>query len=95
MSNCKVAPGGHILYSRQVNKAPNTLDRMSEKELEELLSGLRAWAEAKHGRQKELAEAMGVTENTISHWLGGRKRPSLAMFFKLKAFLQKRGRRRK
>jgi hypothetical protein len=37
---------------------------------------------------------MGVSEDTLSHWLGGRKRPSLEKFFALKDFLNKQRRRK-
>ena len=65
-----------------------TLSPMSEKELDRLISSLRAWCAEKHGRQKELAEALRVTEDTISHWLARRKRPALSKYFALKAFLE-------
>jgi hypothetical protein len=67
---------------------PDTLDRVSEQELQQLISDLNAWCSKKHGRVKEIATAMEVREDTVSHWLGNRRRPSLRRFFALKAFLE-------
>ena len=72
-------------------KSPSILGRVPQEELEKLMDGLREWVGKKHGRQKELATAMRVTEYTVSHWLAGRKRPSLKKFFALRDFLKKQG----
>jgi len=55
------------------------------------MEALRKWAKQGHGRQKQLAEAIGVTEPTLSNWLAGRKTPSLQKFFALRDFLKKQG----
>lgn len=64
------------------------------KELDDLMGRLASWCKDKHGRQKELAEALGVNQDTVSHWLALRKKPSLDQYFSLKDFLAKHRRRR-
>lgn len=66
---------------------------MPPKELDDLMADLTAWCKAKHGRQKQLAAEMGVNDFTVSHWLAGRKRPSLDQYFALKDFLKKQHKR--
>ena len=78
----------------EMPKLTSRIISVSDEELEELISRLRAWAWQKHGRQKELAAEMGVTEETVSRWLSGRKSPSLAKFFALRAFLKRQGSRK-
>jgi transcriptional regulator with XRE-family HTH domain len=73
----------------EMPKLTSMLNCVSDEELKELMANLRAWAWQKHGRQKELAAAMDVTEETVSRWLSGRKRPSLEKFFALRAFLKR------
>jgi transcriptional regulator with XRE-family HTH domain len=68
---------------------PSTLSEVPDEELFELMNRLRQWADEKHGRQKEIAAEMDVTEETVSRWLRHRKKPSLEKFFKLREFLQK------
>jgi predicted transcriptional regulator len=60
-------------------------------ELRELMAEIRAWTWAKHGRSKEMAEALRVSEETVSRWVNGRKRPSLKKFFELRDFLKEQG----
>jgi transcriptional regulator with XRE-family HTH domain len=73
----------------EVPKLSSTLGVVSEDELQKVLNGLRKWAKGSHGRQKQLAKALDVTEQTLSNWLSGRKRPSLGKFFALRAFLKR------
>ena len=40
-----------------------------------------------HGRQKEIAHAIGVSEQVLSNWIHGSRSPSLESFFKIKDFL--------
>jgi transcriptional regulator with XRE-family HTH domain len=68
---------------------PCTLEGVSDEELRQLMNQLRQWADKQHGRQKELAAQMGVTEETVSRWLRHRKIPSLRMYFRLREFLAK------
>lgn len=67
---------------------------MPPEELEKLLAELRAWCKAKHGRQKEIAEALQVSEDTVSHWIANRKTPGLAKYFEIRDFLKKQRRRK-
>jgi transcriptional regulator with XRE-family HTH domain len=66
---------------------------MPPEEVDALMAELKAWCKAKHGRQKDLAEKIGVSEYTISHWIPRRKTPGLEKYFALKAFLKKQRRR--
>jgi transcriptional regulator with XRE-family HTH domain len=69
---------------------------MPPEELDALMAELKAWCKAKHGRQKELSEKIGVSEDTISHWIARRKTPGLVKYFELQVFLkqQRRGRKK-
>jgi transcriptional regulator with XRE-family HTH domain len=42
-----------------------------------------------HGRQKEIAQEMGVSEQVLSNWLNGSRSQSLESFFKIRDFLEK------
>jgi len=66
---------------------------MPPEQLDGLMAELKAWCKAKHGRQKELAEVLHVTEDTISHWIARRKTPGLEKYLALQAFLKKRRRK--
>jgi transcriptional regulator with XRE-family HTH domain len=70
-------------------KLSSIFGRVSEDELKRVMQALKQWAKQGHGRQKQIADAIGVTEPTLSNWIAGRKRPSLAKFFALREFLQK------
>jgi len=67
---------------------------MPPEELDALMAELKAWCKQKHGRQKELAEHLHVSEDTISHWLARRKMPSLQKYLALQDFLKKQRRRK-
>ena len=66
---------------------------MPPEELDALMAELRAWCKNKHGRQKQLAEHLHVSEDTISHWIALRKTPGLEKYLALQAFLRKQRRR--
>jgi transcriptional regulator with XRE-family HTH domain len=68
---------------------------MPPEELDALMAELKAWCKAKHGRQKDLAEKIGVSEDTISHWIARRKKPGLEKYFELRAFLKQQRKPRK
>lgn len=72
-------------------KLSSILGRVSEDELRRVMTALKKWAKGGHGRQKQLAEAIGVTEPTLSNWLALRKRPSLTKFFALRDFMKRQG----
>jgi transcriptional regulator with XRE-family HTH domain len=63
-------------------------------EVDSLMDELLAWCKARHGRQKELAEEMKVSEALVSSWLARRKTPTLEYYFKLRAFMKKVRRRK-
>lgn len=71
-----------------------TLSRMPPEEVERLMIELQVWCKGKHGRQRKLADAIGVSEQVVSNWLNRRKTPSLKYWLALQAFAKKqRGRR--
>jgi hypothetical protein len=59
-------------------------------ELEKLIAELAEWTNKKHGRQKELAEALRVNQDVVSHWIAGRKKPNAEHALELAAFLRNR-----
>lgn len=66
------------------------LGPMPPREIELLMSKLEAWCQGQHGRQKEAALEIGVSEQALSNWLSGRKTPSLPNFLKIQEFLKER-----
>ena len=60
--------------------------------VERLLDELRAWCDAKHGRQAELAAYLQIDYRRVHDWLSGRTWPSLAMGLKLQEFLEEQRR---
>jgi hypothetical protein len=67
---------------------------MGSEELEELLSDLREWCSLR-GRQQQLAETLGFKKQLVSHWITGRRIPTLEDGLKIQAFLKKQKSRRK
>jgi transcriptional regulator with XRE-family HTH domain len=57
---------------------------MAAQELDNLISELTSWCKAKHGRQRELAAMLGVSEQLVSNWLARRKTPTLKHGFKFR-----------
>jgi transcriptional regulator with XRE-family HTH domain len=66
---------------------------MSSKEVDQLLADLRKWCEP-HGRQQQLADALGLKKAIVSHWINGRRKPSLDGFFKIQEFLKEQKKRK-
>jgi transcriptional regulator with XRE-family HTH domain len=66
---------------------------MSSAELKKLMEELSELCRS-HGRQKEIAQEMGVSEQVLSNWLNGSRSPSLDSYFKIQEFLKKQKRRR-
>jgi transcriptional regulator with XRE-family HTH domain len=62
---------------------------MPPKELDKLIADLNAWCKAKHGRQREFAAALGVSEQLVTNWLAGRRAPTIKHFFRIQQFLRK------
>ena len=63
-----------------------TIRRMPPEEVDKLMSELLTWCKAKRGRGRELAAAIGVSEQVVSNWLYRRKNPSLNYWLALQAF---------
>jgi transcriptional regulator with XRE-family HTH domain len=61
-------------------------------EVESLIAELRAWCKAKHGRNAQIAEMLGVSRQLVSDWLSGNATPTLGAGLKLQAFLKKQRR---
>jgi hypothetical protein len=83
---------GQVSEPRQVNVSSVTLSAMPPEELDALMAELKAWCKAKHGRQRELAAELGVTEQVLSNWIARRKMPGLENYLRLQAFLKKQKR---
>jgi transcriptional regulator with XRE-family HTH domain len=62
---------------------------MPPEEIDKIVEELRAWTKEARGRQKQLADALGIDEALLSNWIAGRKRPGLKYYFALQAFLKK------
>jgi transcriptional regulator with XRE-family HTH domain len=77
-----------------VNVSSVNLPAMPPEELDALMAELKAWCKAEHGRQKDLAAELDVTEQVLSNWIAGRKKPGLENYLKLRAFLKHRRRGR-
>ena len=54
---------------------------------EKLLSDLRTWARAEYGRPALLARKLGVSRQLVSHWITGRRTPTLHHGLAIQAFL--------
>jgi transcriptional regulator with XRE-family HTH domain len=65
-----------------------TIPAMPPEEFDALVAQLKAWCKKKHGRQKILAEELGITEQLLSNWIAKRKTPGLENYLKLQAFLK-------
>jgi DNA-binding transcriptional regulator YiaG len=84
---------GQVSEPRHVDVSSDTISLMPPEELDALMAELKAWCKDKHGRQRELAGELGVTEQVLSNWIARRKKPSLENYLKLHAFLRKQRRR--
>ena len=67
---------------------------MPSKESEKLIAQLKAWADDKYGRGREIAEMLGVSPQLVSEWFAGRRTPTLDTGLKIQAFLKKQRKRR-
>jgi transcriptional regulator with XRE-family HTH domain len=43
-----------------------------------------------HGQQKQIAHAIGVSEQVLSNWIHGSRSPSLDSYFKIREYLSAR-----
>jgi hypothetical protein len=73
----------------------DTIRRMPPKEVDELMNELLAWSKEERGRGREIAAAIGVTEQVVSNWLYRRKTPSIKYWLQLQAFAKTIRRRKK
>jgi transcriptional regulator with XRE-family HTH domain len=69
--------------------------RVAPQEVDKLISGLTAWCRAQHGRQREIAAMLGVSEQLVSNWLARRKTPTLQHGLQIQEFLNKQRKSRK
>jgi hypothetical protein len=60
----------------------------NDPEVARLLSDLKQWCDAKHGRRTYIAKIIGVDRKRISDWFAERIQPSLASGLRIKAFLE-------
>jgi transcriptional regulator with XRE-family HTH domain len=58
--------------------------------LEALLKETKAWCAQKHGRQAQLARALGVHRYTVNLWLRGKQKPTAESVLQLEAFMKGR-----
>jgi hypothetical protein len=58
---------------------------------EKLIKQLKRWCDAKRGRRIEVAEAIGTSKWTISHWFAGRQQPTAEQALNVQDFLKKNG----
>jgi DNA-binding XRE family transcriptional regulator len=64
-------------------------------EYEKVIRDLIEYCASEWGRQTELAEHLKVSRKTVNAWVNGTRRPSIEMFFELKAFLRSHRRKRR
>jgi transcriptional regulator with XRE-family HTH domain len=75
-----------------MSPSSDTVCAMPPEEIDALMAELYHWCKQERGRQKDLAERLGVTEQTLSNWIARRKTPSLEKYLFLRAFLKKQRR---
>jgi plasmid maintenance system antidote protein VapI len=63
---------------------------------QELIDALHAWCDEPggYGRRSEVARALGVPRQAITHWLTGRQGPTAEQALALLRFLKQQRRRR-
>jgi transcriptional regulator with XRE-family HTH domain len=59
------------------------------KESEQLLTELKAWANAEYGRRAELARMLGVSRQLVSEWFAGRATPTWDNGMRIEELLRK------
>src|ERR1700693_100121 len=53
------------------------------------IAKLKEWVADEHGRQTRLAGELGTSRQRVNGWFLGTPQPTLAMWIKIRAFLQK------
>ena len=66
---------------------------MNKSEVKKLMARLAEWCHAKHGRQRELARALGVSDQWVSNWVTGQRIPNLEHGLRIQVFLRRHSRR--
>jgi DNA-binding XRE family transcriptional regulator len=56
-------------------------------EVEELLAQVSGWCSEQHGRQTQIAKAIGAKPQAINDWINGRKKPTAKYALRLARFL--------
>jgi hypothetical protein len=56
-------------------------------EVEELLAQVSGWCSEQHGRQTQIAKAIGTKPQAINDWIHGRKKPAAKYALRLARFL--------
>ena len=69
--------------------------RVAPQQVDKLISELTTWCRAEHGRQRELAAMLGVSEQLVSNWLARRKTPTLQHGLQIQDLLRKQRKSRK
>jgi transcriptional regulator with XRE-family HTH domain len=60
------------------------------KEVDDLIERMTAWCSQKHGRQQEMAKAIGVSKQHVTNLLARRRNPTLAQFLAIRDFLKRK-----
>jgi len=61
------------------------------KEVDDLMERMADWCSQKHGRQQEIARAIGVSRQHVANLLARRRKPTLAQFLAIRDFLKRKG----
>jgi DNA-binding XRE family transcriptional regulator len=73
---------------KEGQKARRRLKRLSGRdEVEELLAQVSGWCSEQHGRQTQIAKAIGTKPQAINDWISGRKKPTAKYALSLARFL--------
>ena len=62
---------------------------MTAEDVSRILDELREWCHGKHGRQKALADAIGVKKQIVYNWLNAKSVPSWAHGLDIQDFLRR------
>jgi transcriptional regulator with XRE-family HTH domain len=58
-------------------------------EYSKIIEELREWCKAQHGRQKELADGLGISKQLVSSWLTQGRKISLNQWIKIQEWRDK------
>jgi hypothetical protein len=54
-----------------------------------LLDALRVWCDQERGRRTEVSRSIGVTTQSVTDWLAGRRQPTAEQILDVQDFLEK------